>query len=305
MLYALTSAYSRKDYDNHRQGLPLETNIGKLFSIFAWGLNQVQEQANLIKLWDNIDRAQGSVLDRYGANFGVRRFSENDALYRLAIGVKVISQLSGGDTDTIIKAAAELFGVEPPDILMEDLYPAKIALHVDFARLSQERRELLIPIIYAIKRIIAAGVGMRFYLHMPPRETYTRLGGVASITVKLPIPEQPDEYDFQSKVHIGGQLSSMVTMPVPERRDELTFRSEVRAGGQLSSVATLPVPERRDELTFQSETSIGGRIEGTITCLPVVERADDLSAERAVRAGGKMALHARLPAVQYHSIEGG
>ena len=30
MLYALTSAYSRKDYDNVQLGLPLETNIGKL-----------------------------------------------------------------------------------------------------------------------------------------------------------------------------------------------------------------------------------------------------------------------------------
>lgn len=278
MLYALTSAYSRKDYDNHRLGLPLETNIGKLFSIFAWGLNQVQEQADLIKLWDNIDHAQGSVLDRYGANFGVRRFSENDALYRLAIRVKVISQLSGGDTDTIIRAAAGLFGVEPSDILMEEIYPAKVGLHVEFERLSRERRELLIPIVYAIKRILAAGVGMRFYLHMPPRETCTRLGGAASITVNLPIPEQPDEYDFQSKVHIGGQLSSMVT---------------------------LPVPERRDELTFESETGFGGRVGGTITCLPIVEQADDLSAERAVRAGGKMTLHARLPAVQYHSVEGG
>ena len=37
MLYALTSAYSRKDYDNVQLGLPLETNIGKLFSILAWG----------------------------------------------------------------------------------------------------------------------------------------------------------------------------------------------------------------------------------------------------------------------------
>ena len=45
MLYALTSAYSRKDYDNHQQGRPLETSIGKLFSLFAWGLDIVQENA--------------------------------------------------------------------------------------------------------------------------------------------------------------------------------------------------------------------------------------------------------------------
>lgn len=38
MLNALTSAYSRKDYDNLRCGLSPETNIGKLFAVFAWGL---------------------------------------------------------------------------------------------------------------------------------------------------------------------------------------------------------------------------------------------------------------------------
>ncbi len=153
----------------------------------------------------------------------------------------------------------------------------------------------------------AAGVTLRLCITLvtgrAPPPLY--MGGVASLVVCVPIPEQPDEYDFQSKVHIGGHLSSMVTMPVSEQRDEFMFQSEVRAGGQLSSVATIPVPEQRDELTFQSEMSIGGRIEGTITCLPIVERADDLSAESAVRAGGKMALHSRLPAVQYHSVEGG
>ena len=57
MLYALTSAYSRKDYNNRRAGLPVETNIGKLFSILAWGLDSVEEQAELIKLWEDIDFA--------------------------------------------------------------------------------------------------------------------------------------------------------------------------------------------------------------------------------------------------------
>lgn len=98
MLYALTSAYSRKDYDNVQLGLPLETNIGKLFSILAWGLETVEEQAELVRLWDDLDYASGSVLDRYGANFGVKRVSSDDRFYRLAIKVKIMAQLSGGDT---------------------------------------------------------------------------------------------------------------------------------------------------------------------------------------------------------------
>lgn len=164
MLYALTIAYSRKDYDNHQQGRPLETNIGKLFSLFAWGLDIVQENAELVKQWDDLEAAKGAVLDRYGANWGVQRFSENDALYRLAIRVKILSQLSGGDTDTVIRAAADLLGVENHDIEFEDVFPAKIALYVDWLLLTQERQDLIEPIAWAIKRIVAAGVGMRLYV---------------------------------------------------------------------------------------------------------------------------------------------
>ena len=164
MLYALTSAYSRRDYDNEQQGLPMQTNIGKLFSILAWGFGDVEEQAELIRPWDDLNQAKGAVLDRYGANWGVRRFNENDALYRLAIIVKVMSQLSGGDTDTVIKAAAELLGVEYTDMTFEDVFPAKIALYVDWLLLTEERQELIEPIAWFIKRILAAGVGMRLYI---------------------------------------------------------------------------------------------------------------------------------------------
>ena len=145
MVDALTSAYSRVDGDNLRHGAPVETNIGKLFSIFAWGLNMVQEQAELVKLWDNLDNAKGSVLDR------------------LSIKVKVLAQLSGGDTDTVINAAAELLGVELTDILLVDVFPAKIKLFVDQDLLDEERLEMLEPIAWAIKRILAAGVGMWLY----------------------------------------------------------------------------------------------------------------------------------------------
>lgn len=164
MLDALTSAYARKDYNDRHKELPLETNIGKLFAILAWGLDSVQEQTELVKLWDDIDNARGAVLDRYGANFGVKRVSQDDRYYRLAIKVKVMAQLSGGDIDTVIWAAASLLEVEPSDVLLEEVYPAKIALYVDQRILSQERLEMIFELAAAIKRIMAAGVGIRLYL---------------------------------------------------------------------------------------------------------------------------------------------
>ncbi len=164
MLYALTSAYSRKDYDNHRSGSPPETKIGKLFEIFAWGLDMVHGQAEKIKSWDNLDNAKGSVLDRYGANFGVKRDGTTDDFYRLEIQVKVMSQLSGGDDDTIINAAAELLGVEPTDIELEDDFPAKKKMMVNALVIPPARQKLIDQIAADIKRLLAAGVGFGMYL---------------------------------------------------------------------------------------------------------------------------------------------
>lgn len=164
MLDALTSAYSRKDCCHNNPNQVIETNIGKLFAVLAWGLESVKEQAELIQLWDDIDNAKGAVLDRYGANFGVKRISPNDSFYRLAIKVKMMALLSGGDTDTVIQTVSALLDVDPQKIDFEDIYPAKIAVYVDDENIPKEYKNLVEPIAQTIKRILSAGVGIRLYL---------------------------------------------------------------------------------------------------------------------------------------------
>lgn len=83
MLDLLTGAYNRRDLQNAKSGRPPETNIGRLFRLIADGYEIIYENAELIKLWDNIDYAEGTVLDRYGANIGVARGAASDALYRI------------------------------------------------------------------------------------------------------------------------------------------------------------------------------------------------------------------------------
>lgn len=164
MLDALTSAYTRKDCCSNNSEQIIETNIGKLFSVLAWGLESVKEQAELIQLWDDIDNAKGAVLDRYGANFGVKRISPNDSFYRLAIKVKMMALLSGGDTDTVIQTVSALLDVDPQKIDFEDIYPAKIAVYVDDENIPLEYKNLVEPIAQTIKRILSAGIGIRLYL---------------------------------------------------------------------------------------------------------------------------------------------
>ena len=164
MLEYLTGAYARTDIRHSRHSLPVETNIGRLFGTLAWGLEIIHENADRLKLWDDIDNARGSVLDRYGANFGVARGGADDTFYRLLIKIKMIALLSGGDIDTIISAAASLFNVDVSEIEVRELFPAKIWIYVDEAVLDYERLEAAPLIAELMKRIAAAGVGTRVFL---------------------------------------------------------------------------------------------------------------------------------------------
>lgn len=154
MLARLTGAYNKQP----------DSVIGRLFQIYALAVGDVEESLRTTALWRDINNARGTTLDRIGRNFGVSRGGANDELYRILIQVKVIAQLSGGDVDTVIRAAGELLGVQDTDLLLEELYPAKITLYVDWELLPQERAELIDQIAAAIKRILAAGVGLRLYL---------------------------------------------------------------------------------------------------------------------------------------------
>ena len=164
MLDMLTGAYNRDDVRNAYSSLPLETNIGRLFNTLAWGLELVHDQSDKILLWDDLDNAQGAVLDRYGENFGVARDGAPDAFYRLLIKVKMISLLSGGDIETVINAAATLFDIEPEQVDLDEVFPAKVWIYVDEADLEAEKIDTAELIAGVMKRIAAAGVGTRVFL---------------------------------------------------------------------------------------------------------------------------------------------
>ena len=255
MLYALTSAYTRKDYDNRRRSLPVETNIGKLFSVFAWGLDSVHEQADLIKLWDDLDYARGSVLDRYGANFGVQRFGATDAFYRLTIKIKLLSQLSGGDINTVMNAAATLFEIPAEKILLGEVFPAKISLDVNEADLTEETLSNVVDIVEMIKRILAAGVGI-----IPTLRSYRDFENTTSINTALFDRSHltfglPDARHVASKVSLVASAAferSCLTFDLPDARRR--FTSSVLSSETLferTHIRTEPAPP--EPQTFHGE----------------------------------------------------
>lgn len=220
MLEYLTGAYTRTDIRNARHSLPPDTNIGRLFGTFAWGLELVHESADRMKLWDDIDNAQGKVLDRFGTNFGVERGGSSDMLYRLLIKVKMIALLSGGDIDTIIGAAASLFNLEPEQIELQEIFPSKIWLYVDESTLDAERLEAAPLIAQLMKRIAASGVGTRVFLRTYRSQRAKAYAGIACLD-EVEITARP-----RSNVTISRRATRYIAMAVWE---ETTITAASRA----------------------------------------------------------------------------
>lgn len=163
MVKMLTSSYNRTDAKRLERGEMPQTNIGKVLSLAGWGFGIAESHMEKIMCWDNIDNAEGKVLDRYGANYGVDRGRAPDGIYRVMIKVKVMAMLSAGNLDTIIDAAAILFDVKNTRVEVWEVFPAKIFLFVEEEDLDEVHKELSWTIAYLMLRIKAAGVGMRIF----------------------------------------------------------------------------------------------------------------------------------------------
>ena len=163
MLEMLTSSYNRMDIQNLQENQLPQTNIGKLFSLAGWGFDIIKDQAEKVRLWDDIDVMQGSALTRYGESFGVSRGEASDEILRIMIKVKTIAMLPSGDLDTIILSAATLFGVAATDVKADEIYPAKVYLYIDEDKLDAEHKRVAEIIAGLMSRIKASGVGIRIF----------------------------------------------------------------------------------------------------------------------------------------------
>ncbi len=215
MLEMLTSAYDRSDILRLKENRSPETNVGKLFSLFGYGFDIIREHTERVRLWDDIDQAQGKSLDRYGGNYGVFRGEAPDELYRIMIKVKILSMLSAGQLDTIINAAAILFGVESEDVRPEEVFPAKIWLYIDLDKLPEERLRLAETIADLMKRIKAAGVGLRIFLvtYFSGQDVLFT-GAAAAVIPKMQVPAAYNGGNYRGVQMISTGIPTMVYVNV-------------------------------------------------------------------------------------------
>lgn len=222
MLEMLTSSYNRTDIQNLKEKQEPQTNIGKLFSLAGWGFDLIRDQTEKVRLWDDIDTMRGSTLTRYGDSFGVTRGEASDEILRIMIKVKIIAMLSSGDLDAIIWAAASLFGVAAEDVTVEEIYPAKVYLYIDEDKLDQEHKDIAGTIAALMKRIKAAGVGIRiFYKTYSGKEGRLYVGTAICMATFLTAYPNPINKGTLKQVKlstgVGTLIYSEVSYPVIRR----------------------------------------------------------------------------------------
>jgi hypothetical protein len=155
MLRRLTDAFTKNP----------NSNLGKLMGILAFQINALEETLERVREWRGIDAAQGTTLDKIGANVGQARGPATDEVFRILIKSKIARNLSTGDVNTIIQVISTALDASPNDIEIRELYedvtapePAAISLiRVPLAKINEVG---LSPAQFAriVQRTVAAGV---------------------------------------------------------------------------------------------------------------------------------------------------
>ena len=155
MLRRLTDVF-RKDQDS---------NIGKLMAIFAAQLQKLEQTVQRVEEWRDIDKAEGTTLDRIGENVGQPRGVATDEIYRILIKSKIARNLSKGDINTIITVLATALNTDPSEIRIVELYndpvaPEPAAISIIQLPLRRINEVGMDPAQFAriVQRTVAAGV---------------------------------------------------------------------------------------------------------------------------------------------------
>ena len=103
---------------NYEKGL--ESNIGKFIKVFSDELEEIKTTLITVEEWENLDNAEGEVLDLYGKNVLQFRGQATDEVYRALIRSKVSRDRSTADYNTLIEILSALVGVPYEQIRIEN-----------------------------------------------------------------------------------------------------------------------------------------------------------------------------------------
>ena len=140
------------------------SKIYKLLSLPGEQIDDILNALEKTALWRDIEEAEGKALDNMGSNVQVLRGGKGDDLYRQHIKTKIVSNLSGGEAETLNTVLSILMGdkfiglhegwdypnIEESALIMAEHSPAE-----NWQQVANIEHEIA-------KRIVAAGVRFAF-----------------------------------------------------------------------------------------------------------------------------------------------
>jgi hypothetical protein len=186
MLSRLTDRY-RKDPDN---------NIGKIIKIITDEFDLIKETFERIEEWEDIEKAEGAVLDDIGKDIGQPRGAATDEIYRVLIRSKVARNFSDGTIDTIIRVLSIALNTDPREIRIQELCedpvnPESAAIKLVQIPLRRLNEVGMSPnqFVQLVKKTVAAGVrvasiemtGTFSFSSHPTQSEYSDTEGFADI----------------------------------------------------------------------------------------------------------------------------
>ncbi|WP_341320816.1 hypothetical protein NSQ62_14355 [Solibacillus sp. FSL H8-0523] len=118
-MYSVKNIISR--FSDHFVKNP-DSNIYKFISIFSVQFEEVKETLNRMRLWREIDRAEGATLDLIGENVNQKRGYASDEIYRVLLKSKIARNLSDGSINHMINVIAGALNVDRIDVGISELW---------------------------------------------------------------------------------------------------------------------------------------------------------------------------------------
>jgi len=257
--------------------LQKDPSVAALADVTARLLAQRPEEIDQLRIYPRIMELDEKLLDILAYDFKVDWWDPNYTLDEkrrtLADSWRVHKIL--GTKAAVETAISAIF----PGTKVEEWFeyeggkPYYFRLHIPAAakNVSLEKQNRVVSLVWFYKNLRSHIDAIEYVLEVeaPPLRT----GGTFTMMMELPIPEEPDTYNFQGAVQAGGTFTPMLELSVPEEPDAWEFRGAAHIGGVFTPMLELPIPEEPDSLEFQSTVHINGGF-NVITTLPVKEEGN-------------------------------
>ena len=86
------------------------SNVYKSMQLFTEEMDAVEGALETVREWRDIDKAEGTTLDRIGRNLDEPRGNKPDGVYRQYLKMKILANLSGGEAETLNNVLGVLLG---------------------------------------------------------------------------------------------------------------------------------------------------------------------------------------------------